>query len=396
LRIDERRASYQSAIRNPKFEVMGIDTAKIESDLKAMWAEEAHGEGPQVERGVVRARVLNLIVYSPAHADRAETDALLSEAYEQNPGRALVVFADPESGSDEIEAYASTRCSIATSGAKQVCGEQVTIEARGAGVVRAASAVASLLVPDVPVFLWWKDIPHYEDKLFTRLVETADRVVIDSAAFDNPHEDLLRLAAVIRENPDQMAVSDLNWGRLTAWRSLVAGFWDVPDYRAHLETVERVTITFSSTAEGGQQISPSAWLILGWLASRLGWSIDAAGMEFAEGGARIGFVDVRGRNFSAELRASGVRDDKTWALNSLTLSSKGSEAEFHVELWPDGSKLSTTARTAGGTRNVERVVDFHEQSEGQRLSNELNILARDRVYEQTVVACAEMIGALGR
>jgi glucose-6-phosphate dehydrogenase assembly protein OpcA len=66
-----------------------------------------------------------------------------------------------------------------------VCGEQVTIVAAGAAVDTAASAIEPLVVPDVPVFLWWKDIPHEEDKLFNRLVELTDRVVIDSLVSTN-------------------------------------------------------------------------------------------------------------------------------------------------------------------------------------------------------------------
>ena len=133
-----------------------------------------------------------------------------------------------------MEAYVSTRCRRLGGSGKQVCGEQVTIEAAGAAIETVAIAIAPLLVPDVPVFLWWKDIPHYEDKLFNRMTTMADRVVIDSSCFDHPHEDLQRLSQIIKEHPQFMTASDLNWGRLTAWRTLISSFWDVADYRAIL------------------------------------------------------------------------------------------------------------------------------------------------------------------
>ena len=64
-------------------------------------------------------------------------------------------------------------------------------------------------------------------------------MVIDSASFDNPHYDLTRLAKILGERSGSLNISDLNWGRLTSWRSLVASFWDVADYRAALEDRER-------------------------------------------------------------------------------------------------------------------------------------------------------------
>ena len=88
----------------------------------------------------------------------------------------------------------------------------MTIEAAGPLVETASTAVAPLLVPDVPVFLWWKDIPHYDDKLFNRLSEMADRVVIDSASFDQPHQDLLRLAEILKSG--KLHLSDIKVG---AW-----------------------------------------------------------------------------------------------------------------------------------------------------------------------------------
>src|SRR5919112_3007394 len=208
----------------------GIDAAKLERELNAMWAEMSTPAGEGGAAGVVRACVLNLVVYAEGAAERAEVDDLLSEVVERHPCRAIVLAA--ERGADEarLEAFVSTRCQLSSRGSKRICGEQITIEAAGASVDTASSAVAPLLVPDVPVFLWWRDIPHYDDRLFTRLAGMADRVVIDSASFDRPHEDLLRLAALLEGG--RMRLSDLNWGRLTSWRAPGAGLWGGADHRA--------------------------------------------------------------------------------------------------------------------------------------------------------------------
>lgn len=358
-----------------------------------MWAEATSGEGGD-GRGVVRACVQNLIVYSPADASRAEIDTLLEEVYERNPGRALVIFADREAPEASLEAYVSTRCSLSSKGARQVCGEQVTIEGRGASVERAASAVAPLLVPDVPVFLWWKDIPHYEDKLFERLVEISDRVVIDSAAFDNPHRDVARLAEVILESPDFMAVSDLNWGRLTPWRALVASFWDASDYAAHLRALEQVGIVYDRGQNTKGELPPDALLLTGWLISRLGWEVEQAATVDDEGVANFHLKSGAGHQIRLTFRPSDQSKEGAAGIRSITLLSGLGGAEFHVELKPEGTKLETLTKIGDSGRTVGRVSELKRLSEGRRLGNELDILARDRVYERSVVTCARLLESL--
>lgn len=369
----------------------GLDIGRLERELTAMWADAtAGGEGA----GVMRACVLNLIVYAPVGEGRASVDALLDRVYESSPCRALVIFADRDAAADGLDAYVSTRCSLSSKGARQICGEQITIEAAGGAVSRAASAVAPLLVPDVPVFLCWKDIPHYEDKLFTRLVEISDRVVIDSASFDNPQEDLARLARVVREHPEYMAVSDLNWGRLTPWRALVAGFWDVADYRPHLSRVERLTVEYAPRAGGGGQLDAEALLLAGWLSSRLGWQVESSAAGIEEGEVRFEMRAGEGRRVVVGMRAAGEGSGGGGGVSSLALLSGEGAAEFHVGAGTGGAKLEAWARVGPGGRAVKRVVGFEGRSEGEWLSGELAILTRDKVYEQAVEACARMLESL--
>ncbi|HEX9917755.1 MAG TPA: glucose-6-phosphate dehydrogenase assembly protein OpcA, partial [Pyrinomonadaceae bacterium] len=130
----------------------GIDVGRLEKELAANWQSAADGE----ESSMTRVCVLNLIIYAAPGEDRAKIDELLDVVTEHAPGRTLVLIADRDSAEAKLEAYVSTRCQAVSRGAaKQVCGEQVTIEASGAAVDTAASAIEPLVVPDVPVFLWW-------------------------------------------------------------------------------------------------------------------------------------------------------------------------------------------------------------------------------------------------
>ncbi|MDT4896077.1 MAG: hypothetical protein QOH25_1154 [Acidobacteriota bacterium] len=352
-----------------------------------MWKPASGAEGSNAESGVTRACALNLLVYATVGEDRAQIDEMLDEVSEQHPGRTLVLLADRQASEPKLEAHVSTRCRRLGGSGRQVCGEQVTIEAKGAAVETVASAIAPLLVPDVPVFLWWKDIPHYEDKLFNRMTTMADRVVIDSSCFDQPYKDLQRLHQIITEHPQFMSVSDLNWGRLTAWRTLIAGFWDVPDYHSYLDRIERIVVEYDSPDVAPGEVAPKALLIVGWLASRLGWNAtEASGRE--EQGAINLQLRAGEREVNVELRATTSSGQADGMLVSLMLSTKG--AEFHVAFSDDRKKLQTAARIDGQSA-IGRLLSYEQKSEGRRLSRELSLLKRDLVYEQALASVSQLI-----
>jgi glucose-6-phosphate dehydrogenase assembly protein OpcA len=370
----------------------GIDVGKIEKELATMWKPAAEATGSSEESGVTRACTLNLLVYATVKDDRTGIDDMLDAVCEHHPGRTLMLLADRESTEPKLEAYVSTRCRMLGGNRKQICGEQVTIEAAGVAVDAVASAIEPLLVPDVPVFLWWKDIPHYEDKLFNRMTAMSDRVVIDSSCFDSPHKDLLRLARMIKERPQFISASDLNWGRLTAWRTLLASFWDVPDYRPYLDKIERVTVEYDPPDVAPEEIAPKALLAVGWLASRLGWSFEGS-RESEQTGSTSFRMSASGHEIEVSLRATEREGQCDGMLVSLTLSTADASAEFSVAFSDDRKRLETGARV-DGARTVGRVLSYEQKSEGQRLSRELSLLKRDVIYEQALAVATQLIEGL--
>lgn len=355
-----------------------------------MWAEmSAPKEGGQAG-GVVRACVLNLIVYVAGRDECPEVNDLLEDIVERHPCRAILIVADRAATSPRLEAFVSTRCQLTPRGSKQVCGEQITIEADGAVVETASTAVAPLLVPDVPVFLWWKDIPYQEDKLFDHLAEMADRVVIDSASFDQPHKDTLRLAAILKRGG--LRLSDLNWGRLTSWRSLVASFWDVADYRESLAQIVKVNIEYDPPDRSHDEIAPKALLALGWIASCLGWEVASEGSTLQPGRAQFKLKGDGGREVEAVLAATDDVAGRDGWITSLTLATATGD-EFYVVLRMGEGRLETGARLGGDGQTVGRVLAYEARGEGQRLSAELDILSRDEVYERAALIAARMLEA---
>jgi glucose-6-phosphate dehydrogenase assembly protein OpcA len=185
-----------------------------------------------------------------------------------------------------------------------------------------------------------------------------------------------------------MLLSDLNWGRLTSWRSLIASFWDVPEYREHLDALDRVEIEYEPSAVAPKDVAAQALLAAGWLASRLGWQSSGKVVE-DENGSRVGLMSG-GRGIELVLRASGEAGGG--ALRRIVFRSGGGAAEFYASLREGGATLKTSAKI-GDALHIGRVVSYEAKSEGQRLSRELGILARDEVYERAIAVATQLIVA---
>ncbi|HXG93833.1 MAG TPA: glucose-6-phosphate dehydrogenase assembly protein OpcA [Blastocatellia bacterium] len=361
-----------------------INVAAIERELTSLWQQASREE----DSGVIRSSMLNLIVYAPAGCDVNKFDNTMIEITAAHPCRAIVMMVDRESKESQLAAQVTSRCTIPTASTKQVCCEQVTITASGELIDEAPSAVVPLLISDLPVYLWWRAVPRVTDKtLFGRLVDIADRVIIDSAEFNDPHGDLASMAAVLRESPRWTAFSDLNWARLSTWRALMAGFYDVSDYRPLLDHLNSVRIEYAPPSATTSTISTRALLLGGWLASRLGWRFDKASR--ADKSSVFEFTKD-GREIAIEF-APTERNIEPGHIALVTFKSAADEsALFTVRRSSDATRIET-AVSKGEQRRVQRVLSYESLSESELIGKELEILGHDRVYEQAVLAAGEFI-----
>ncbi len=366
-----------------------IDVGAIERELTALWQQASEDE----EQGVIRSSILNLLVYVPNPSDAAEIDNMLTDVTASHPSRAILMIADREAVEAKLEAQVTSRCTLPTGTSKQVCCEQVTVTAAGDALAEVPSAVTPLLLSDLPVYLWWRAEPRIQDKtLFRKLADISDRVIIDSSLFNDSHGDLASMATVLRETPRWTAISDLNWARLTAWRALLSGFYDVADYRPLLDHLKKITIRYAPSATDPDTIPARALLLGGWLASRLGWSLQPGTAKRTPGSASFEF-SVDGRSFGVEF-AYTRREIEAGHLTLVTLESEGGQpVSFTVRRSADGQRIETSV-TRDDEKSSQRVLGYEGLSETELIGKELEILGHDRVYEQAVLAAGELIKAM--
>jgi glucose-6-phosphate dehydrogenase assembly protein OpcA len=368
-----------------------IDVAAIERELTSLWKQAGEDEE---EGGVIRSCLLNLMIYTPGTLDLRETDDLIAEITAAHPSRALLMIADREAEESSITAEVTSRCTIPTGMAKQVCCEQVTITARRAQVDDVASVVMPLLLADLPVYLWWRAVPRLDDRAFQRLVDVADRVIIDSADFADQQGDLATLADVLVKSPRWAAFSDLNWSRLTAWRALLAGFYDVAQYRPLFDQMNRVVIEHAPPSDDRSVISARALLLAAWLQSRLGWQLNPESLKRTD--EAVAFeLNAGGRAVSLEFVPT-ARQIEPGHLALVTIGSAlNPAASFSVRRSGDATRIET-AVTLGEESHIQRVLSYENWSESALIGRELEIMGHDRVYEQAVIAAGEIVGALTR
>lgn len=335
---------------------------------------------------VARASVLNLVVFATRNAHARRAAATIDELATRHPSRAIVVLADRQREGTVVGL--EMHCHLThPGGPQQVSYEQILIRARGDADQRLASALIPLLLPDLPVFLWWTETPPLDTPYFDELLGLADRLIVDSADFARPDRTLPRLHAVARGGHGRYGLTDFNWTRITPWRELTSQFFDVPAWRPWLDGITGVRVGFAVDADG-REIHPSqALLFIGWLASRLGWTAVESLAPSEAGGLLFAMRRGDGAEIQIRVRPRFNRGLDEGDLSGLRIQSThdGQHAEFVVKRDEQGGH-ATALVTIGGRGMSERIVPLGRPGVGDLLGEELTIARSDAIYEDALAA----------
>ena len=348
----------------------------------------AGAHAKEQSHAVARAAVLNLVVYADRdmHALRAAQTSLRLSL--RHPSRVIVVYGDRlREGTDvEIRLHCHVPRPEQTT---QVYYEQVLARVRGDADDRVASVVIPLLVPDLPVFLWWTGTPPQETRRFDDLVAVADRMIFDSADFARPDRTLPVLATLAAtQHGRRFGVTDLNWTRLTPWRELIAAFFDVDAWRPCLDEIVGVRVGFGVDMDG-RDIHPSqSLLIVGWLASRLRWRTDTSHLAPSEAGGLLFRLARRdGAPIDVRIRPRFERGVDPGETSGVRIQARhdGSLYEFVLKRAPDPRHITASVVVDGQTRSL-RVVPLPSMGVDVLLREELAIVGSDHVFEEALHA----------
>jgi len=360
--------------------------AALEHELMRLRrAATAHAK--EQGRTVARASVLNLVVYADreVHARRAvESTGRL--AY-RHPSRAIVILGDRER--EGVSAEVLLHCHVPRADeSAEVYFEQILARVRGDADERVASVVIPLLVPDLPTFLWWTGTPPSDARRFDDLLDLADRLIVDSADFAHAGRTLAVISELARTRSGRrFGLTDLNWTRLTPWRELIAAFFDVEAWRPGLDGIVGVRIGFAVDVDGRDIHPTQALLLVGWLASRLGWQgVDRVAPAEA-GGLLFTMADADDKPIQVRVRPRFERGLDVGDVSGVRIQARHADDlfEFVLKRDPDPRHITASVLVNGEPRS-RRVLPLPEPGIDDLLREELSIVGSDRVFEDALHA----------
>lgn len=370
-----------------------VDTEKVESVLRRLWSE-----GRDAERGVVRACMANVVVFAGTRALADLASAVIAQITSAHLVRAIVLISDESAEQSGVRAWLSAHCQMPKVSGLRVCCEQVMLEATGEAAERLPSAVLPLLVPDLPVVLWWMGDPPFGATVFEQLTEAADRLIVDANSFEEPTFSITRLASLIRRRSGQIAVSDLNWARLAAWQDQLAQAFDSVDTLPYLDRLDRMTIRYARVPGVGRPDPEEALLLAGWFLNRLGWKQPPALARVTPGHFRARMRRA-GREFHLEIAPQELSDDHADRSGMLlTIEVRGNldgpEASFRVERHHDELDVIATVIQLPDMAPITSTRIRPRRSLASLLADDLGRLEHDYLFEAALETAAHLSGAM--
>jgi len=365
-----------------------LDVEAVERELAVLWKDSVGKQGDE-DGALMRARVANLVIFTSAGSTLDEINEAVHQLSAVHPCRALVMVAERDAADRDIELYVSS-FSHTDAGRQRLSCEELVLMAQGKFVRELPSAALPLVVSDLPVFLWWCDELRDDDRTFYDFRKAADRLIIDTAESAEPVETLLAVSRMYGDDEfDSLGISDLNWARLTSWRSLLASFYDPPQCKSVLSKIATVVIEYSAPEGAGSAIAPQALLFAGWLASRLGWQLSSQSATKSD--ATVSFeLTADGRRFTLLLKRVDRPAMRPGRLARAELTTEGNRAAFVVSRHESGSPIETEV-TIDGVSHPGRVLPVRNRSKAQLLGRELEIITNDDIYMETVRMAEQMI-----
>lgn len=343
----------------------GTSPDAIEAALRQLLIEK-HAE----RSDFTPARVLNMIAF----VDREWTGEIanrLRGVGRYHASRLLVLAYEPKR--ERLDARVMMAADEhAKPGELALLRETVVVELGDRHLDDLLTIADPLVVTDLPTLLW---SPHGHYEIVTDLLPLAQAVLLDSVEEPVAAEALERACSL----SDEAYVVDLAWLRSTPWRERVAAMFDPPRLRGELGNLSRVTVRHHPRS------TAAAMLLVGWLASRLGWE---TGALHEDGDALAGQASSDGQEVA--LRLEQAPELPVPGLEGLTIETAAGH-RLRLDRGPGGLRARFLApgederewTILGGSRGEQGVL-----GEGIRQA-----LLRDPTYVPALVAARTLIGA---
>jgi glucose-6-phosphate dehydrogenase assembly protein OpcA len=252
----------------------GTTPAEVEAALRRLLIE-----GQTQYAGYAPARALNMVCVVEKAAS-AEVAVRLRGAGRYLASRTVMCTVEAER--DRIDATCEISSDVSPGpGEFALLREMVTLEVGERHLSRLDPIVDPLVVTDIPTVLW---SPSRYEEAVRALMPLSQVVLLDSVEDADLAKGLHRACEIL----ESAYVVDLAWLRTTPWRERVAATFDPPHLRPDLHAISGVTVRIHPES------AAAGLLLVGWLASRLGWKLNKLAPRDGglAGSARAGREDI--------------------------------------------------------------------------------------------------------
>jgi glucose-6-phosphate dehydrogenase assembly protein OpcA len=314
------------------------------------------------------ARVLNLVVIAD-YDWKGEIQNRLDRVGRYHASRTILLAVEP--GRTTLDAHAEIDVEDTDAGGQMVAGtEQITIFCGERHLNGLDSIVDPLVVSDLATLVW---APHGHREGCEALLDLTQIVLVDSVNEPDAAGAMHRAQELSRE----VYVVDLAWLRSTPWRERVAASFDPSMWRDELRRISSVTVRHRPDS------GASAVLFFGWLATRLGWSVESL---VARNGSRWGKARAKRGEVTLEMEPDPSMSAP--GLAGVTIET-ASGMSITLDRGPGG--LAATRSLADGRSTAFTVMGASRGEAGILGEGIRQALLRDHTYAPALEAAATML-----
>ena len=340
----------------------------------------------------MRTSVLTLVVVAPRPETAERAAAVIHALARRHPSRAVILSPGDPDGPTSVDAHIYAACQLSERSGAEICTEEILLKVGGELCQHLATAVAPLLIHDLPVVLWWPDDPPFGSRQFRDIAAECDRLLVDSGTFRD--DGTRRLAGMAAAMSGGVAVVDIGWLRLTLWRELLAGMFDHPLLTNELGNVRSLRI---DVARPGQTFRiTKAACFAGWLASRLDWEIKQPIGPDGDGDSLVGSFRQGRREIRVEFRPTRATLDgsvrSAGSLVRVELEMARPRCAVRARVTRQADHLLATADWNGAqvTRRAGQLEPFDETP---FVAEALDRTGYDRIFELALMRAVRLAGA---
>lgn len=360
---------------------LGVEVAvgEIDRELVRLFTGDEASEENASPSGIARASLLNLAVYAEDPGSATELSGTVAELTSETACRAILILADP-AGRPEVRSWVQAHCRLSDQGEKTICTEQVSFLLKGADASLVRNTVFAHLDSDLPLVFWWKG--ELSDVFDERLHSRIDRFIFDSASWQQPANQLLRLQAAMDEGGGNFVPHDLAYTRCHPVRTAIARVFDDPAARRALDRLAG----FEIVHHPGHRLS-ALWLIA-WICGRLGGSLH--GESTSQAGGRHVIDTKRWGEVVIQCReGESGPDGNAEAIEAVTID-LGEAGRIGIRHTPDCG-FWRVAQELSAAPARERLFPGHPRSEADLIGEILIRAGRNRAMLDAMPVLRQLV-----